>query len=239
MVSDDPESFADLDGHCYYGNKPECGAREGNGTMEEKAHRICDEDAPCPHEQKDTHGGRGSLSDAFRAKLRKILRGSGKELKNESRDSYIMLGMMGDPISLLIGLSMDEETASDPTEKTAMTATSVALLFVPGGGEGSAAAKGDVFVYRIVDDLGKTAYIGITNNLKRRAAEHGVGELSKIAEGLTREQARGLEQALLVRARELGIPLTNKINSIARSSKIYDEAVAFGRAFIAGRGFTF
>jgi hypothetical protein len=63
--------------------------------------------------------------------------------------------------------------------------------------------------------------------------------LEKIAEGLTREQARGVEQALLNEARRAGVKLENKINSIARSNRIYDRAVAYGNKLLSDIGFKF
>jgi predicted GIY-YIG superfamily endonuclease len=134
---------------------------------------------------------------------------------------------------------MDEESASNPTEKTAMTATMIGMFFIPGGGEEEAGAKGGASVYRIISKEGKTVYVGITNNLARRAAEHGVSNLDEIARGLTRQQARAVEQALIVRARELGIKLENKINSISPTRSFYNEALAFGKKYLAEAGFHF
>jgi RHS repeat-associated protein len=104
--------------------------------------------------------------------------------------------------------------------------------------EDSAAAKGDVYVYRIIED-GKTIYVGITNNLERRAAQHGVPALREIARNLSRGDARGVEQALLNLARREGIQLENKINSIARSNPNYERAVAFGEKVLSDMGFKF
>lgn len=75
--------------------------------------------------------------------------------------------------------------------------------------------------------------VRITNNLGRRAAEHGA-DLKPIAYGLTRSQARGLEQAV-IEDRGLaknGGTLLNKINSIARSNPMYNNAVQFGRQLL-------
>ncbi len=128
-----------------------------------------------------------------------------------------------------------ELQGSTSGERSAMIGTDLALLVVPGGPEEAAvAAKGTTSVYTIVKD-GKTVYAGITNNLARRAAEHGA-ELTKIAGGLTRTEARGVEQALI---EHHGLEnLTNKINSIARSSDVYEEAVQFGRRLLQSTGYT-
>ena len=101
----------------------------------------------------------------------------------------------------------------------------------------SEAAKGDVFVYRI-ERAGKTVYVGITNDLKRRARERGA-DLIRIAEGLSRGDAKGVEQTLLNLARKEGITLENKINSIATSNRNYSRSVAFGKKLLEDIGFSF
>lgn len=82
-------------------------------------------------------------------------------------------------------------------------------------------------------------YVGITNNLTRRSGEHlrngtvikGIEGL----EGLTRKQARGVEQALIS---HFGLDnLFNKINSIARKDPKYDNAVQSGKNLLKGIGF--
>jgi hypothetical protein len=93
-------------------------------------------------------------------------------------------------------------------------------------------AEARVSVYRIVES-GETTYVGITSNLARRSVEHGA-KLDEIASGLTRTEARGVEQALIEvhGLAKNGGSLTNKINSISRTNAIYDGAVAFGRQLI-------
>jgi RHS repeat-associated protein len=92
-------------------------------------------------------------------------------------------------------------------------------------------------VYTIVKD-GETVYVGITNNLARRAAEHGE-ELVEIARGLTRIQARGVEQALIEQhgLAKNGGTLLNKINSIAQSNPKYSNAVQFGKQLLVSIGY--
>jgi hypothetical protein len=80
--------------------------------------------------------------------------------------------------------------------------------------------------------------VGITNNLARRAAEHGE-TLTEVASGLTRTQARGVEQALIEQhgLASNGGTLLNKINSIARSNPVYNEAVQFGKELLGAIGY--
>ncbi|MGA9043135.1 MAG: RHS repeat-associated core domain-containing protein [Terriglobales bacterium] len=129
---------------------------------------------------------------------------------------------------------------------TGEAATTAALSAIPAGGDlsagshalGLAAKEGAVVsVYAIVKD-GETVYVGITNNLARRAAEHGE-ELTKIAGGLTRGEARGVEQALINQhgLAKNGGTLLNKINSVAPSNPIYKEAVQFGRQLLQSIGY--
>jgi hypothetical protein len=86
------------------------------------------------------------------------------------------------------------------------------------------------FVYRSVDALGRVQYVGITNDLARRAAEQLSGkgiQIEKLLGGLTRSDARAVEQALIEihGLGKTGGTLINMINSIARSNPIYAQSV--------------
>jgi RHS repeat-associated protein len=100
---------------------------------------------------------------------------------------------------------------------------------------GAALLKGAEESYSVygITEEGETTYVGITNNLERRAAEHGK-DLEQIAGGLSKKEARGTEQALIEHhgLGKNGGTLTNKINSIARTNSIYTEAVTFGRQLL-------
>ncbi len=94
-------------------------------------------------------------------------------------------------------------------------------------------------VYSAVDDAGKTVYVGITNNLGRRAAEHAATKGISIKAldgltGLTRQAARGTEQALIESfgLERNGGSLMNKINSIASSNPAYQRLVDQGKTLI-------
>ena len=106
------------------------------------------------------------------------------------------------------------------------------------GGPPSAPRIGRNSVYAIVKD-GETVYVGITNNLLRRAAEHGE-EVTKIAGELTRNEARGVKQALIEMhgLTKNGGTLLNKINSIAETNPKYNNAVQFGRQLLQSLGHT-
>jgi len=88
-------------------------------------------------------------------------------------------------------------------------------------------------VYRALNDAGQTVYIGITNNLERRTAQQ-LAEKGIVIDpipgltGLSRLDARSVEQVLIERARASGEPLLNKINSIAPVNPIYQQAIERG-----------
>jgi RHS repeat-associated protein len=79
-------------------------------------------------------------------------------------------------------------------------------------------------------------YVGITNNMLRRQAQHGGRYvLDQINKGmtLTRGQARAIEQALIARN-----PAFNNIrNSISPLHAYYDDAVKWGEAWLREYGF--
>jgi len=77
---------------------------------------------------------------------------------------------------------------------------------------------------------GKAVYVGITNDLARRQAQHG-GRfvLVSITESpVTRGEARAIEQALMVR----NPGFENIRNSISPKHPWYREAVAWGEAWL-------
>lgn len=98
----------------------------------------------------------------------------------------------------------------------------------------------NVSVYYGFDAKGDPVYVGITSRFVRRALEHlGDGRsftIRKIPglENLTRAEARGVEQYLIdVHGLEKnGGVLLNKINSIAKSNPIYDDAVRRGKELV-------
>ncbi|HEX2060548.1 MAG TPA: RHS repeat-associated core domain-containing protein [Thermoanaerobaculia bacterium] len=106
------------------------------------------------------------------------------------------------------------------------------------------------------DDLGKAAvyvsknaedvvqYVGITNNLTRRAAEHAATKGIEITslkgfEKLGRADARAVEQTLIEihKLSKDGGTLMNKINSIAKTNKKYAEALERGYKLLNDAGY--
>ena len=83
---------------------------------------------------------------------------------------------------------------------------------------------------------GTAIYTGITNNIGRRAGQHGnrFDGLEKITDvAVTRGQARAIEQALIIR----NPGFNNKINSISPKHSYYDDAVSWGEAWLVRSGY--
>lgn len=99
--------------------------------------------------------------------------------------------------------------------------------------------KGNVSVYEAVRGDGTVIYIGITNNIERRALEHLrtkgiiIHEIPALNK-LTRPDAKAVEQVLI---ETYGLSkhngqLLNKINSISPKNKIYDDAIIRGKSIL-------
>jgi RHS repeat-associated protein len=97
-------------------------------------------------------------------------------------------------------------------------------------------AKPGYQVYQGYRD-GDSVYSGITNDLARRAREHSARDFDGLRQlttgnGVTRGEARAIEQALI--ARNKG---ENAINSISPKRKIYKDAVEWGENWLRTNGF--
>lgn len=81
---------------------------------------------------------------------------------------------------------------------------------------------------------GKVVYVGITNDIVRRAAEHGDRFRIRAINStpLTRGEARAIEQAAIVRNSQF----ENVRNSISPSHNYYDEAVEWGEQWLRQNG---
>jgi len=103
---------------------------------------------------------------------------------------------------------------------------------------------GENAVYQSLDEASNINYVGITNNLERRAAEHlrkkgitidGIFGLNK----LPRMDAKGVEQALIELHGLLknGGTLINQINSISAKNPFYAEAIKRGIELLKNIGY--
>jgi hypothetical protein len=103
-------------------------------------------------------------------------------------------------------------------------------------------ARAGTTVYRSVTAAGKVQYVGITNNLARRAAEHltskGI-QIEKLMGGLARSDARAVEQTLIEihGLGKNGGTLANQINSIARSNPAYAQQLQRGYDLLRSIGY--
>ena len=104
------------------------------------------------------------------------------------------------------------------------------------------APKSSTSVYRSVDAAGNVTYVGITNHLARRAAEHlrtkGI-QIERLLGRLSRSDAKALEQAL-IEHHGLGTnggTLLNKINSIAASNPAYAAQLRRGLELLESIGY--
>lgn len=121
-------------------------------------------------------------------------------------------------------------------------------IFFGGAGSKSVAAaykalnatKRNVTVYRSLDSTNKVQYVGITNNIERRAAEHGRDKgisINEISDGLnlTRQDARNVEQALI---EHYGLDnLLNVRNSISPKRSNYHQRVNRGNEILNSLGY--
>lgn len=115
---------------------------------------------------------------------------------------------------------------------------------VGGRAIGGIGESGKNLVYRSVNELGEVNYVGITNNLERRAAQHlrsrgisidGIPGLSN----LSRADARSVEQALIEHYGMIknGGVLTNKINSISPLNPGYAGGLERGAILLREAGY--
>jgi hypothetical protein len=105
-----------------------------------------------------------------------------------------------------------------------------------------AAGGGGTTVYRSVTAAGQTQYVGITNNLARRAAEHLSGkgiQIEKLMGRLARSDARAVEQSLIEihGLGKNGGTLLNRINSIAPTNPAYSQQLQRGYELLQSIGY--
>jgi RHS repeat-associated protein len=211
MVADDPESFADLDGHQ---NGTAYGCQE---AASDAACRHAD-----PQQQAQDAKAQNTMSTADKAKL--------------ALDVAGFIPVVGDFANL--GSAVISVGQGHFGEAALSAVAAIPLVGVVGeGAKGAKIAKEAeeaVSVYKKAE----TAYVGISKNLAQRELQHGE-KLVEVAGGLTRQQARGVEQAIIEQKglAKNGGALTNKINSIAKTNSIYKEAVEFGKQLLKSISF--
>ncbi|MGH3713347.1 MAG: RHS repeat-associated core domain-containing protein [Micromonosporaceae bacterium] len=108
---------------------------------------------------------------------------------------------------------------------------------LPSALRGGSNARAPVYVYFGLDKSGKAVYVGITNNVARRAAEHarsgkGFARLQSLAKPVTRGEARAIEQALIKRNPHF----QNKVNSISPNHEYQRRAVEWGEGWLRANG---
>jgi RHS repeat-associated protein len=101
---------------------------------------------------------------------------------------------------------------------------------------------GSTAVYQSVNAASEVQYVGITNNLARRAAEHAARfAIQRIAglSNLTRVDAKAVEQVLIeyFQLGKNGGTLLNQINSIAQSNPVYAQAIQRGIQILKSVGY--
>ena len=126
----------------------------------------------------------------------------------------------------------EELTAREAARAGEQSAAESATSALPSALEGGPA---NVDVYLGVRD-GKSVYTGISNNIERRALQHGdrFDQLRQVtAAPVTRGQARSIEQALITR----NPGFENKINNISPNQPYYQQAVDWGNAWLDANGY--
>jgi RHS repeat-associated protein len=132
---------------------------------------------------------------------------------------------------------------SEAEQARRLGAAALMILPIPGGpADGAVAEEAVNVVYRSVSAAGEVQYVGITNNLARRAAEQladkGI-QIEKLMGDLSRSDARAVEQALIEihgLGRDGGT-LINRINSIATSNPAYAGQIQRGYELLQSIGY--
>src|SRR6267142_2035281 len=194
MVSDDPESSADLDGHA------EINCHEGLPACNDLGNELK------PSECGFAAGGGGAcrvptpLESAWQFTVSETL-GMAKQAANEVTglanfiNAPIDAGLAALGINFQFGQGQLLE-GSNATEKGAMLGTGLALIFLPGGGEAKT-EKGLTYLYEKLGAKSEHLKYGITNNpLTRYTAEELAGGKLKILASGSRQAMLALERNL-------------------------------------------
>ena len=159
------------------------------------------------------------------------------EVVQNPKDPWAWAGLVGDAIDLLpIVTGVGETTRAIRTANNLAETADNAADAIKGG---SKALDNVVYLSKNAD--GAVQYVGITNNLARREAEHLASKGIQIRElmtGLSRADARSVEQALIEihGLGKNGGTLLNKINSISQKNPIYAESLQKGYELLKSMG---
>lgn len=128
--------------------------------------------------------------------------------------------------------------AASKNEEQSQTA-----YFCPSDATSEGAGKtGDNLVYLSKNADGVTQYVGITNNIARKQAEHlaskGI-EIEPLMKNLSRSDARAVEQALIEihGLGKNGGTLINKINSTGKTNPQYAKSLERGYELLKSIGY--
>ena len=167
-----------------------------------------------------------NLSQGNQAKADQMFRNNYYVLGGAAVVGGGILGLSAMPVlSGVSGISAGTACAGGGCQKVANTATELSQEAQQFLNKGPATSH----VYLGIKDQVQR-YVGITNDLARRFAEHGERfvDLRSVATDLTRGQARAIEQALI----EYLPNLENIRNSISPNQPYYQEAVKWGTEWL-------
>ena len=129
-------------------------------------------------------------------------------------------------------------------ESGAITAEGVTIALAPNAVAMSSheGGGGQTSIYVSQNPQGQVQYVGLTNDIARRAAEHlrtSGFQIEELLGGLSREDARAVEQAL-IEIHGLGKnsgTLLNRINSVARTNPKYAALLRRGMELLESIGY--
>ncbi len=155
----------------------------------------------------------------------------------QGHHSGIFKGQTYDEIDSSIGVvDISDDRANWVESKNESGINSDVLVY-----ESSDAARGSTTVYTSASK-GVTQYVGITNNLARRSAEHLASKginIQPLMKGLSRTDARAVEQALIEihGLGKNGGTLLNRINSISPKNPAYGSQLQRGYDLLKSIGY--
>jgi len=135
-------------------------------------------------------------------------------------------------------------------DTVAVSAQGATVVLAPGAlamanqdsSAGGNSSTGDTTVYLSRSPSGQVHYVGITNELARRMAEHlrlNGFRIVQLMKGLSRDDARAVEQVLIEihGLQKNGGTLLNRINSVARTNPKYAAMLRRGKELLESIGY--